>query len=93
MTAYSYDDIETFTFIDSRAFKQGKEQNENIVYRKYWESVVFKDNQLGYYISVIREIHEDDDFDSIQSESIVGQKFYIKREFEKAENYFLSDDK
>lgn len=89
----TYSDIEHFKFYDSRVYKRIVNHMQFVLYRKYWEMVVFKDGTEGHYISVIREQHEDEYFDSIQTEFVDNQKFYSKNEFEKANKYFLSDRK
>ncbi len=93
MVSYTYDDIEDFEFSDSRAYREVVEKSQYVLYRKQLEKVVFNDNQTGYYVSVIREIHEDDEYDSIESETIVKQKIYPENNFKQAETYFLSDRK
>lgn len=93
MANYDYDNIEAFKFSDSRAYREVKEQAQYVLYRKQLEEVVFKDGQIGYYVSVIREIHGGDDYDSIQSEAVIKQKVYIEDDLQKAEKYFLSDRK
>lgn len=93
MINYTYDDIEAFEFSDSRAYREVKEKSQYVLYRKQLEKVVFNDNQTGYYVSVIREIHEDDEYDSIQSEAVIKQKVYVEDDLQKAEKYFMSDRK
>lgn len=93
MMNYTYDNIEELYFYDSRAYKQCNEKSQYVLYRKYWEEVVFDDSQKGYYITIIREIHDDDDFDSIQNEEVIKQNIYTDGDFNRAERYFLSDRK
>ena len=88
-----YDDIKDFKFYDSRAYKRIANHMQFVLYRKYWETVVFDDGTEGHYISVIREQHENECFDSVQTEYVDKQKIYLKNEFEKANKYFLSDRK
>ena len=90
---YTYDDIQNFNFYDSREYKETIEKNQYVLYRKHFENVVFEDNQTGYYITVIREIHEDDYYDSPISEKVVKQKIYLENELNKAQSYFNSDRK
>lgn len=88
-----YDNIKNFKFYDSRIYKHVVNNMQFVLYRKYWEIVVFGDGTEGHCISVIREQHENKNFDSIQTEFVDKRNFYSKNEFEKARKYFLSDKK
>lgn len=88
-----YDEIKDFQHYDSRAYKHISKPMQHVLYRKNWETVTFEDGTKGHYISVIREQHEDSDFDSVQTEFLDKQIFYEDSEFEKANRYFLSDRK
>lgn len=93
MKQYTVDDIEEFEFDESRGYKKTVEKGQYIRYAKNMESVVFNDKETGHCVSVIREVHEDDDYDSFQGEETIKQKVYRNDELKKAEAYFLSDRK
>lgn len=93
MLDINLDNATEISFIDSRAFKEYFENGRAIVLRKVIEEVKFEDSESLYYVSVIKELHKDDDFDNPQSEAIVKQSFYDIKDEEKAFKYYYSDIK
>ncbi|UXU70121.1 hypothetical protein [Mammaliicoccus sciuri] len=91
MKSYTFDDIKEFQFDDSRSYRRTKEKGQYINYSKHIETVTFNDDVTGYYVSVQRQVHDNDFYDSLQSETVVKQKIFLDEK--KADNYFMSDRK
>lgn len=91
MAVYTYDDIETFKFDDTRSFKRTVENGQYIKYNKQVETVTFKDGKKGMYVSVFKEVHEEDDYDSMLSDEVVKQSVFTINGAKQADDYFMSD--
>lgn len=88
-----FEDIAEFEPSDSRSYKEVKEGAKFVLYRKVIEDVIFNDDTKGFYVYVLREVHSDSDFDSVQSETVIKQKVFTSKEENKANKYYLSDRK